>query len=559
MNLVTEAWIPVVRPDGKPDTASLMQVFTEGRQFSDLAVRPHERIALMRLLICIAQAALDGPEDIEAWDDAPNALPQAAKKYLAEWEPSFNLFDLDRPFLQIAKLGKLPKKIKPDENPDSETSSGNKRGKKKGAEENKADKSSESNPVSKLDFALASQNNSALFDHQATAPMPREFSPEWIALNLLTFQNFSSSGRIGVALWDKVESSGGGSSFASPCLQKLMLHTFIRRATLFDTICANLMTKNQVSMYLSPYEWGKPLWELSPDSAIDQVAIANMIETYLGRLVPLSRWIKIAPQGREMVLANGFTYPGHPDRPADATATEIVVEIKKKQERKLIKADEKSMWRQLPAILVKYANDRKGRSPLCLENQAGGEEYDIWVGGVSWSSEGGYLDTTESVLKVAPQLQTDSGVKIYENEVIQANRFSARLVNSVREYRKQIDGSLEKVDDPALDKKKKNEMENRLRAIALSTATHHYWTAVEKKRPLLMAHVEAIGTTAEAVEKTRDAWRKAVHGAARQAYALACGQETPRQIRAFALGLGKLFAKQQSQDAQEPEPVEAED
>jgi CRISPR system Cascade subunit CasA len=558
MNLVTEAWIPVVRPDGKPDAASLMQVFTEGKQFSDLAVRPHERIALMRLLICIAQAALKGPEDIEAWDNAPDILPLAAKEYLEEWRKSFNLFDSEKPFLQIAKLEKPPKE-KPVKSPGIETSSGNERGKKKGTEENKADESNGLNPVSKLDFALASQNNSALFDHQATAPMPRELSPEWIALNLLVFQNFSSSGRIGVALWGKAESSGGGSSFASPCLQKLMLHTFIRRATLFDTICANLMTKNQVTMYLSPNEWGKPLWELSPNSATDQAAIANATETYLGRLVPLSRWIKIVPHGGEMILANGFTYPGHPDRPADATATEIVVEVKKKQERKLIKADEKSMWRQLPAILVKYANGRKGRSPLCLESQAGGDEYDIWVGGVSWSSEGGYLDTTESVLKIVPNLQTDSGVKIYEDEVLQAEIFGKRLVKSVREYRKQIDGSLGKVDDPDLSKKKKNEMESRLLSIALSTAMRHYWTAVEKKRSLLMAHVEAISTTAEAVEKTRDAWRKAVHGAARQAYELACGQETPRQIRAFALGLGKLFAKQQSHDAQEPETVEQED
>lgn len=60
MNLVTEPWIPVVGIDGGHRLASLEQVFAEGRQFADLAVRPHERIALMRLLICIAQAALDG-------------------------------------------------------------------------------------------------------------------------------------------------------------------------------------------------------------------------------------------------------------------------------------------------------------------------------------------------------------------------------------------------------------------------------------------------------------------------------------------------------------------
>jgi CRISPR system Cascade subunit CasA len=58
MNLVTEKWIPVIGIDGKPDHASLMEVFTLGEKYADLSVRPHERVALMRLLICIAQAAL---------------------------------------------------------------------------------------------------------------------------------------------------------------------------------------------------------------------------------------------------------------------------------------------------------------------------------------------------------------------------------------------------------------------------------------------------------------------------------------------------------------------
>jgi len=560
MNLVTEAWIPVVRLDGKPDTASLMQVFTEGQQFSDLAVRPHERIALMRLSICIAQAALDGPEDIDAWDIAPQTLPQSAKTYLEKWKPSFNLFDSQKPFIQIADVEK-PQKEKSDKNPNSETSIGKERGRKKRAEQNKDDEQTSLVRVSKLDFALASGVNTTLFDHHATASTPRKFGHEWTALNLLTFQNFSSSGRIGEALWNKVKSAGGGSSSASPCLQNLMLHTFVRRENLINTICANLMTQNQVSMYLSPNEWGKPLWEFPPNSGTDQDAITNATETYLGRLVPLSRWIKIIDtSGTEMILANGFTYPGHPDRPADASATEIVVEVKQKEERRLIKADEKGIWRQLPAILVKYANNKKGRrSPLCLENQARGDGYDIWVGGISWSSKGGYIDTTESVLKIAPNLQTDSGVIAYEEEVFQAEKLGRRLANAVREYRKQIDGSLRKVDDQDLAKKKKNEMENRLRLIALSTATRHYWTAVEKLRPLLMAHVDTIDTTAEAVGESRDAWRKAVHGAARQAYELACGKDAPRQIRAFALGLEKLFPQQPTQELLEPETVETED
>ena len=110
MNLVTEGWVPVVRMDGKPDFASLMQIFAEGDKFSDLSVRPHERVALMRLLICIAQAALNGPKDKDDWKNAPDELLYEAKKYLEQWKGAFELFDKEKPFLQIAGLELLPKK-----------------------------------------------------------------------------------------------------------------------------------------------------------------------------------------------------------------------------------------------------------------------------------------------------------------------------------------------------------------------------------------------------------------------------------------------------------------
>ena len=98
MNLVTEPWIPILRLDGKSDVASLQQVFTEGNQYADLAVRPHERIALMRLLICIAQAALDGPADIDGWDKVPEKLPESAAKYLNDKQEVFELFHSQKPF-----------------------------------------------------------------------------------------------------------------------------------------------------------------------------------------------------------------------------------------------------------------------------------------------------------------------------------------------------------------------------------------------------------------------------------------------------------------------------
>ena len=48
MNLTTGKWIPVVWADGKSDKVSLLDVFQRGEEIRDLAVRPHERIALMR-------------------------------------------------------------------------------------------------------------------------------------------------------------------------------------------------------------------------------------------------------------------------------------------------------------------------------------------------------------------------------------------------------------------------------------------------------------------------------------------------------------------------------
>jgi hypothetical protein len=78
-----------------------------------------------------------------------------------------------------------------------------------------------------------------------------------------------------------------------------------------------------------------------------------------------------------------------------------------------------------------------------------------------------------------------------------------------------------------------------------SRATTHYWTTIEKSLSLLMAHVEAIGTSTEKIETTCKLWRKALFTAARESYELVCGRETPRQIRAFSLGWQVLNRREQ--------------
>ncbi|MCF7849899.1 MAG: type I-E CRISPR-associated protein Cse1/CasA [Kiritimatiellales bacterium] len=98
MNLMDHAWIPVLGTDGKSRQASLADIFRDGENIADLAANPCQRIALMRLLICIAQAALDGPKDEADWLQCRSRMVPDALSYLDRWHDRFNLFG-DHAFL----------------------------------------------------------------------------------------------------------------------------------------------------------------------------------------------------------------------------------------------------------------------------------------------------------------------------------------------------------------------------------------------------------------------------------------------------------------------------
>jgi CRISPR system Cascade subunit CasA len=146
------------------------------------------------------------------------------------------------------------------------------------------------------------------------------------------------------------------------------------------------------------------------------------------------------------------------------------------------------------------------------------------------------------VLHVPAQLSTSLGVSAYETEVKTAERIARRLSKAVEKYRATVDGGWER------RLKKAGAKKGALKAKLHAAATTRYWTAVEKNLPLLMSYVEALGT--DAVESTCDAWRKMLFTCACDAYRTACGQETPRQIRAFAEGWKELV-KPKDQNASE--------
>jgi CRISPR system Cascade subunit CasA len=345
---------------------------------------------------------------------------------------------------------------------------------------------------------------------------------------LLTYLNFSPSGLIAQVKWNGKQTTK--SSNDAPCITASMYHAYLRRENVQKTIAANLLTKATVKMFYKD-KWGCPVLEKMPQSFDDKDAIQNATETYLGRLVPLSRLILLNRNGQTMLLGNGFKYPGYPDVQREPSATAILVGDKKR----LLGGGNKEIWRELPSLLVKQHENDLG-SALTLLNVPENESFDIYVGALL-KKQADVVDAIESVLCVPKGMRTDAGITAYEAEVRHAENLGWRLYNAVNTYFKHLS------DD--WDERMRRESDARKRALLKKQlngrATNHFWTAVEKLRPLIMAHVDTIGSDADKVEESRGVLRKALHKAARDAYRLVCGQETSRQMRAFALGWDRLF------------------
>lgn len=509
MNVAFDPWIPVITLEGKKQIGSLNEVLTNGSQYADLAVRPHERVSLMRLFVCAAHAALNGPQNHEEWRKVTNVLPEAVHDYLKKWKESFELFHQKRPWLQVAGISYT-------------------RG---GKEEN--DNGNGWTPVSKLNFSFATGGNSTLFDHDGMNDN-REIRIEETILSMLTFQCFSPGGLISQVYWNGKQTEK--SSKDSPCSPSSMLHALVRGKTLSETIRSNLPTYNDIQL-LYVQDVGKPIWEMVPASFDDSKAITNATKTYLGRLVPMTRLICLHPSGSRMLLGDGLVYPKFDEFPAEPTATVVSRKSENGDEVRVVLSykPSKGIWRELSAIVVKR-NAQKLGGPLALHSLQEGEECDIIVAALK-RDQAKIVDTTESVYHIPSKLRSDTGIAVYEDETKKAEKQASRLGWAVETYREEIDdywkGRLKSAGP------KKGELKKQLHSIA----TIHYWTTVEQNLSLLMAHIEAIGS--ESAIPTRAAWRKMLFKTSIEAYEIACGRETPRQMRAFAKGRQKLTGEKE--------------
>ena len=107
-NLLDEPWIRVTRLDGAPDEVSLLSLFREATDIAGIHGEiASQDAAVLRLLLAICHRAMDGPEDLDVWEEYwedSGSLGRDAVDHLERHRERFDLRDPERPFFQVAGI-----------------------------------------------------------------------------------------------------------------------------------------------------------------------------------------------------------------------------------------------------------------------------------------------------------------------------------------------------------------------------------------------------------------------------------------------------------------------
>jgi len=379
-NLVENPWIPVRYRDGRNALVSLETAFRDALQIADLDCPPHERISLMRLLVCITQAELGAPETPDDWGDFGGDLESRAPAYLrrADIFPHFNLFGDGPRFLQA-----------------------------------KVDESAEPYLASQMVFHFSTGNTHTHLDHEGGTE--RKFSEAFLARTILTYQNFF----VGGSMASKIKGNG-------PCLK--LLHAMLKGRDLKKTIILNCVDEETLSG--SEIAIGRPSWEDSSQGA--------NCASLLGRLVPLQCCLRLPPDCVHAWIEDGLAYPEYPAaREPSATITV------KKDERYLLRADlSRGIWKDLHLILQTRATNAQSQSaPLSLQSHLehlGDESSSIWLSELYKAKDAKIVDVLESFFSIPLAMFTDTGRARYEAGVHFADERSNQLDGAVKQYGKAL-------------------------------------------------------------------------------------------------------------------------
>lgn len=479
-NLIDEPWIPVA----DYGRVSLKDVFSNP-DYRSFGGNPVQKIALLKLMLAIAQAAAT-PETENEWQElGSEGLAQRCLAYLEQWHDRFYLYG-DRPFLQMPNI-----------------------------------------------FAAKVQSFGAVLPEVSTgnttvlsqAQVERKLADADKALLLLTLMGFALSGKktdnsvvLTPGYAGKRNASGKSSSGrAGPSVGHMgFLHNFLFGCSLQQTFWLNLLTHEQVQQAgLYPEGLGGAPWERMPEGEDCSVA-RELRQSLIGRLVPLCRFCLLTHSG--LHYSEGIAHAGYKEGMVDPS---MAINYSGKDPKALWVNPEKRPWRELTALLG-FTAQSGSQGFRCMQLRAGLERardataiFAIWSGGLRVSSNAGeqYVsgsdDFVESLIWLHSDLLGESWFAQLRVEMDALDELSKNLYNRVIAFFKE-----QKADGGKV----------------AAQAAQLFWQLCERDFQSLVERCNNTGVA----NLQRRALRKRFAGYIHQSFDQFCPKETARQLDAWA-------------------------
>ena len=317
-NLVYSPWIFLV--DGR--RVSLKQLFEEEKPV-ELAGTPIERLEVFRLLLAIAHSACR-LEDEEEWLDLDvEEMKASVIEYLEKWSSRFDLYDPERPFLQLRQVR------------DAETE----------------------RKIPLMTFPMGTTSGNTTLLNQGNFQHPLEDAEKtYVLLQQNIFALSAKKGDQNFNLLDVKKypnfKKPPTAPYSSAMGKEGYLHTYPLGKGLMQTLLLNLLSEEEIREI--PFLRGGigfPPWEKMPKHEKDD----EMFATYLGWLLPFARFCLI--DGDYLCMTSGIEYPPIETGQADLSVTVRQTSGKEAKFTAVCANLTKQPWREIEAFLS-YLDDK---------------------------------------------------------------------------------------------------------------------------------------------------------------------------------------------------------
>ncbi len=478
-NLIDERWIPVA----DKGLVSLYDIFTD-TMIKALGGNPLQKISILKLLLAIAQSAWT-PVDEKEWREVgAEGMSKIVLGYFDKWYDEFWLYG-EKPFLQMPEI-------------------------------EKAEKKSFGCVIPHVSFG----NTTVLTESQ----IEQNISDDQKALILIQQMGFAFSGKktdnkiiLTPGYTGKLNEKGRpATGRAGPSLAfQGLLHSFVLGSRLLDTLWYNVFTENELEkLGIFSEGLGKAPWELMPKGEDDKNA-QILRNSYIGRLVPLSRFILLTDDG--LHYSEGIAHLNYQDGIFDPSTA---IDLSSSKHRALWVDPEKKPWRQLPALLSFMGENTNGfncaQLKIAIKRIKDIDSFIVWAGGIRVSSNAGeqYLSGTDDF--VESEVQISGGIFGKESEFfLSLSRSMERLDDLSRFLWGRVNAYCkdQKVDGKGI----------------ANQATGLFWQLCEREFQKLVDACDP-NDSGERLKKLHDLFLSYAY----KAYDFYCPNDTARQMEAWA-------------------------